>query len=1002
MSEELNRPVAIERVWINPFTFAATVEGLRVGGRREGEPPLAQWQRLYVNFDSWSLLRDDWRFQEIALDGFAGHLAVYRDGELSIQDLLEKPAEETERRAVVIDRLAVRNSAASFEDASQAEPFATRLGPLTFTLEDFRTMGEAAAPYRFAARTEAGEELTWTGTVSAYPLRSEGEFRLAGIVLEKYAPYYAQWVVPQVRGGQVDVQAGYRLSLTEGEGMEPRTVQVRDGRVQVTGLSLVDPEEPEPRLRVDSFEVTGIEAELLAPSAQVERVAVEGGKIALRRDADGLDITRWFRWPESAPTDPATGGQEPGPAAARPDVRLGELAVRDFAVRWEDTTTPRPVEQEVERVEVTVRDVALRELERPVPVQMQVQLADAAGAVLIEGTVTAEPLAADLQVEVTNLALAPTSAYAQTFAAIEVEEGRMGLQGRVQGTVPALQFAGQSSVENLRVVRAGEGEREGRELVSWQLFGVEGVELDLDARRVQVERVRLVESDARVAVEEDGTLSVLAILPSQGGDGAAAEDPPADDGEAAEGFAVTIGRVELENARVAFQDRSVDPPVRLSVTETTGSLNRLSTEEVHRGDIELRARINGSAPLAITGQLSPLGPAIFADFSLNTEPVDLAPVEPYLRKYAGYRLQEGSLAVEARVDVEQGQLDSNLVATLHQFNLGEQVGGEQATSLPVGLAVALLKDSSGRIVLDIPIQGSLQDPQFDIGNVIQRAIGGVLRRAATAPFSLLGAVFGGGGGSGGEGGGAAVDPEELAVQRFEAGRGEVTEPGRQKLTQVARALRERPALRLALVGGFDPGADVEALRAARLEEQVVALVRGDAGNGETEAGVTDEARTAALLQLHAQAFPDGSAARVARAAGEGTGGSASGGGTASAGGASAGEGAERTGFFGWLRSVFGGGGAAEGGAGAAAPSESAVAEVAAEAEGVAPEQLDPAELAAELREQIDVSTERLRELARTRAEAVRQALLAIEPELEPRVEMLEPGPGQAQVDLELR
>ena len=80
-----------------------------------------------------------------------------------------------------------------------------------------------------------------------------------------------------------------------------------------------------------------------------------------------------------------------------------------------------------------------------------------------------------------------------------------------------------------------------------------------------------------------------------------------------------------------------------------------------------------------------------------------------------------------------------------------------------------MKDREGKIILDVPIEGSLDDPKFRIGKVVARAIVNILEKVATSPFSLLGAVFGGGGEELGYAGFCAGQRGIVGRQREETG-----------------------------------------------------------------------------------------------------------------------------------------------------------------------------------------------------------------------------------------
>ena len=168
--------------------------------------------------------------------------------------------------------------------------------------------------------------------------------------------------------------------------------------------------------------------------------------------------------------------------------------------------------------------------------------------------------------------------------------------------------------------------------------------------------------------------------------------------------------------------------------------------------------------------------------------LELPPLSPYAVKYAGYGIERGKLSVDVRYAVQpDGQLTASNKLVLNQLSFGDKVDGAP-NSLPVKLAVALLADRNGVIDLDLPISGSLNDPQFRIGPVIWKVITNLVVKAITAPFSLLANALGGG------------SSNELSTVAFAPGSGTLTDPAKAGLDKVAKALADRPALQLTVLG----------------------------------------------------------------------------------------------------------------------------------------------------------------------------------------------------------
>jgi hypothetical protein len=110
------------------------------------------------------------------------------------------------------------------------------------------------------------------------------------------------------------------------------------------------------------------------------------------------------------------------------------------------------------------------------------------------------------------------------------------------------------------------------------------------------------------------------------------------------------------------------------------------------------------------------------------------------------------------------------------------------------------------IDINLPISGTLDDPEFSLGGIVVKVIVNLLVKVITSPFALLGSIFGGG--------------EELAYLEFAPGSAAITAGSVKKLESVAKALTDRPALKMEIAGRVDPGTDKEGLRQAMLERKV--------------------------------------------------------------------------------------------------------------------------------------------------------------------------------------
>ncbi|MEO6973057.1 MAG: DUF748 domain-containing protein [Rhodoferax sp.] len=399
-------------------------------------------------------------------------------------------------------------------------------------------------------------------------------------------------------------------------------------------------------------------------------------------------------------------------------------------------------------------------------------------------------------------------------------------------------------------------------LLQWKALSVRGLDLAMkpgSATRVNVRETALSDFFARIIINPNGRINLQDLVKSSAQPGAvasmasAAAVPPAvsmsaggpvarensmfsgpatppphvataaapvaaaDSGPAA---IIHIGPISLINGKVLFSDHFIKPNYSADLTELTGKLSAFSSVALagapQMADLELNGRAEGTASLEITGKLNPLAKPLALDITGKVHDLELPPLSPYAVKYSGHEIERGKMSMDVHyVVLPNGQLTAQNSLVLNQLSFGDEVKGAPA-SLPVKLAVALLADRDGVINLDLPISGSLNDPQFSLGPIIFKAIINIIVKAVTAPFSLLANAFGGSGG------------QQLNTVVFAPGSATLTPEARDGMDKVAKALAERPKLKMTVVGAASLDAEREGYRRERLNAMVRAEKRREA------------------------------------------------------------------------------------------------------------------------------------------------------------------------------
>ena len=886
LSAQLHREVSIQKVKLNPFALSATIRGLLIKDR-DGQP-FVSWDEVYVNFQLSSLFGHPWVFKEVRTINPYVRVQVNRDRSLNFSDLIAQsatnapPTKPAKPLALTVDRFHIGGATASLTDLTTSTPFKRTVGPLDVTLVNFHTDPDNKNPYSFSGTTDAGEEFSWSGYFFLGPIRSEGEFTLENLALNKYAPLYQDFVRFKVRNGTVDARATYRVELSASN----RVATVTNTSFHLHNFELAEPDNDTDIADLPDFALTDASVDAVARRAEVDSVSASGGKLVLRRNRNSsINVVELAR-PVAGATN-APGGillllQSVTNAVAMIlnstnnwSGTVHEVNVQNCALDLEDLINSRPVRLNLDEIALNAKHISNvpgTDLTATLSLRWNTN-----GTIRSDVTASFYPPTADVHLNLDKLDLHPLDPYLESRLNVFIIGSKLGLDGRLnlrtpKDQVPEVTFQGDAWLDDFATVDSVLAE----DLLKWQSVRINGIDANLNPPAVAIKDVAVKDAYARVIIETNHTINLLTALRMGPTNATGIEEGPPPSGQrdsvsnslaqtrsesvlpaattptAASNSLprITISSVVISNAEMRFTDRSLTPNVNLAIQQVDGTVSGLSSEELQHADVNLHAKVDNVGPVEITGTINPFTERTTNELKIAVKDVDLTPASPYSAKFAGYRIAKGKLNLDLDYHLAGKALTSKNVITLDQFTFGEKVNSPDATKLPVRLAVAVLKDREGKIVLDVPIEGSLDDPQFRLGKVITRAIVNVITKIVTSPFAVLGAIFGGHG-------------EELSYQNFTAGSAALLPAAREKLDSLIKGLYERPGLQLEIEGSIDPEADREGLKRAFLDRKLRAAKWKSLRKSEQATNTVDQItlssdeRTVWLRRLYDEALSQG-------------------------------------------------------------------------------------------------------------------------------------------------
>jgi len=671
----------------------------------------------------------------------------------------------------------------------------------------------------------------------ADPSSSPLLFNIRSLQLKNWQANYQDMSFRQpLSVGVQGINLGMSLSNANGD------TSIEQLGVEAGPLTLKSALYPQPAATLAMFKLEGGDISLKDKAIKLQEIVMNGLQAQVLQEA-GKPLN-WQAMLEPAtriaakvelakPTDTV-----PAPAWK---LALERIALDNSTVHIEDRTTGTTVLLDIQDAALEIRNPSL-DLSRALPVSAKFKVRQG-GQFELAGKLAPAPFSSDLNLKLTALSLKPLAPYINQFALLRLKDGNASANGKLTlksdkaGSAMQSQFQGGFSVNTLAISE----ENGGATFLGWKSLGSDSLTLSLNfnnlepnkpqPNKLHIDELRVVRPIGKIIIFEDKTVNITRIMrtspqPAAGDkvpvNGVAKNTAPVDKSSQASptsltkpaagsnakrDFPIAVERIKIDGGELEFADLSLKPQFGTYIHTLSGFINGLSTNPATTAQVELDGKVDEYGSARIRGSIQPFRATEFTNLTLAFHNLEMNKLTPYSGKFAGRRIESGKMSVDLEYNIKKRQLAGTNKFIINKLRLGEHVDSPDAVNLPLDLAIALLEDSDGVIDLDLPVAGSLDDPQFSYGKVVWKAFVNVLGKIVTSPFRALGNLLG-------------MSSDKLEGVVFDAGSAELAPPEQEKLKKLVEALAKRPSLTLTIVPGYHPVADRNAIQQASVRRDV--------------------------------------------------------------------------------------------------------------------------------------------------------------------------------------
>ncbi|AOJ43199.1 AsmA family protein [Burkholderia lata] len=757
---------------------------------------------------------------------------------------VEAATKEAPPLDLTIRHFAIDGGTVNVDDRVPATPTALSLTKLAATLDGFTMQGKTPAKYTLSTSLSRGGDMTAEGTFNLAEKRVESKLTVAALALPALQPYLGE----ATRARVLDGTLGATVNAKADWGKTPLAAQVADSTVSLKSLKIATPDAKAPAIVLPDASAKIAKVDVATRIAEIASVDVSGLALDVQRLKDGKIDLAALAEPAQASVPKRTVARKAEAAAPSWHYRIDALNVKDSSANFTDLSTPRPVKLAIKPLDLSVQKIS-DDMTKPLPVQLKATL-NRKGSLNVTGDVTAQPLKLGLKINGNRLDAAAFEPYFGSALNATIASALLNAQGNLTFAqvkdAPRATYRGDVALVDVRMLDKATSDP----FAGWRSLALTNLKANYDEKGTDVDAARVTFSNfyGRVLLDAQGRLNLKDVVAKETGpaqsltrDASKGEPVPLSPGmtppaaaqaasaaaaqqasvPAAASATVVVkaapppqkpvrmhfGELLLQNGRVTYTDNFIKPNYTANLVAIKGTVGAFGTDSTTSAPVDVAANLAGNGPISIKGSVNPLIEKPALDLTATAHDIELTNLTPYSAKYAGYPITKGKLNVDLHYELANDQLKANNHIFIDQLTFGDHVENDTATRLPVKLAISLLKNTRGQIDVNLPVSGSLSNPEFSVGGLIWRAVLNLIAKAVTSPFSLLAHAFGGGG-------------EDLGYVEFAPGSYQLDDAQQKKLDTVVKMLTEKPSIRLDLIGRVDPAKDTSGLGDAYVDRLV--------------------------------------------------------------------------------------------------------------------------------------------------------------------------------------
>ena len=784
LKEKIGLHVEIGKAYFNPYTFDLSVHDILV--KDLNDKPVIAFKKIFIDYMPIGLFNSTILFKILKIDSPKLYVKLQKDGSLNLKNILPINKNKSKSKStssmpdIVLQKIDITNGNINFSDFRGKTPFNLELGPYAFKAHDVSTKKGDLNAHSFRTKIGKDSEIFWEGGMKLNPLSFYGEINISKLKLPKLYGYALPNSNAILKNGLLSLVLPYQIDLSK-----ELKVNINKAKLTLTKISITNKNTKNIIIDIPKIQVNGFDLKWPEQDVTIQSVELENSSIFTL-----MDKNHEFSLVKSFQTQNHTNTSENNDTKPWTFV-LKNAKVSKTKFTLVDMSLDKPVKNELKNISLHVKNISSTKTS-PIKYEFS-SIINTDTQLKFSGNFLQKPLRVTSKVQLSNLHVKEFKPYIEPFVNIYIKNANLYLKAKIDADFskkPYIDVNADAFIKKLHI-----NTLDNKKLLTWEQLSLNEIQYVYNPMSINIKSIKINKPYIKVMINKDGSTNFSNLIKESQKQEQKSQNEKA--------IKIKIGPMVLVNGTSDFSDFSLPFKFKTHIHDLAGNLSIIDFQTTTPSLLNLTGKIDKYGYAKVEGRLTPSN--IKNDTTLNIlfKNIDLNTMTPYSGKFIGYKIKSGKLSMDLKYSIKKSKLLGDNKINIDTLFLGETVKSPDAVSLPLELAIALLKDSNGQIDIDMPVSGNIDNPDFSYSGVIWGAIGNMITGIVTAPFRFLGAILG-------------IDGDALKSIDFDKGSSAIISTEHEKLSNLHKILSKRPSIKLTIQGGYDEIYDVQALQKKKL------------------------------------------------------------------------------------------------------------------------------------------------------------------------------------------